>query len=236
MTSVKLTCFFLFSVIFAFRIFAYPAYKGSKHHEKNKTNSIYLGGKHIVILSSDNKNVFGTYYLGVFNEEKFSQKLKISILLPDKTVDFEPQEGVNKEDFILDGDGTLFVQKEFKPGLSLIGVNFKVPYGYGEREPLKFKMPYDLDELSVATPVHSQLTVKSPGFKEGVPAMLSSGNYSGILRHDLKKGFVFKVDLEGLPNSLYFSWSAAGITGCLLLFFLVLYLYNYTVNNRRRLN
>lgn len=215
--------FFLKLLIFVFlspQLFSYPSYDGLKKHEKE---SIHLGRKHIIILNCDNKDVFGTYYLGVFNKAKEPKRLKFSILLPKRTVKFEPREGISKEDFILDKKGSLMAEKEFKPGLSLVGIDFKVPYNGFEREALLFELPFDLDEMSLAVPGESGLILQAEGFWAGLPAMLSSSQYSGILKSNLKKGTVFKLHIKGLPRSNFFVWFLALASAFVLLLVLGFY-------------
>ena len=187
------------------------------------SEEISLGKKHIFILTSDNKEVFGTSYFAVFNTAKTAKSIRFNLFLPDNVSHFEPREGLLKEDFLLDDEGNLFVNKEFKPGLSLIGLDFKVAYSYSERGPLQFNLPFDLDEISLAVPVESGLALEAEGFKEGVPDMLSQGQYKGILKKKIKQGERLSIDVRGLPRSNFANYLVA--SACALGLFSILIFY-----------
>ena len=169
------------------------------------------------------KRFFGTYYFGVFNQGEKEEELSFDLALPARVSHFEPREGVKKEEISLRGDGSLFAHSRFSPGLSLVGIDFKIPYGYAERQPIRFKLPFALEEMSIASPKRGGLTLSSDGFRKGLPTMLSSGEYVGVIRRDLSKGFEFEVSLGGLPSSSFFSLLVGAAVGFILLFVLLFY-------------
>ncbi len=162
---------------------------------------ISLGQRHIVLLNADLKTMYGTYFFAVSNKTKAPLKFKTLVMLPDKVTDFNAQDGLEPGDLKQDIDGKLYVEKEFRPGLSLVGVGFKIPIVKFGPDYLHFRTLFALEELSVAVAARSGLVLESAGFEVGLPAMLGTGVYEGIRSIGvLAKDADVKIRLSGIPK------------------------------------
>ncbi len=195
---LSVNLFFLFVDI----IFAYPEIHKIQSKE---TPLIELGKKHMLILTGDNEKLYGVIYFAVMNQSSQFLSLKFPVLLPKGVTEFEPRDGVEKKDFLLGDNGFLFVEKLFKPGVNLIGIDFKIPYLPRDRKPLELSLPFDLEELSIATPSGSGLSFEAKDFINGLPLMLSDGEYSGILAKNLQKDSSLVFRVKGFPESHFFA-------------------------------
>lgn len=223
---LKLIAFLLIS----YNLYALPE-RDTPKPVISQTGKIYLGGKHIMLMNSNADEVFVIYYFGVFNESSEEKKIRVRLWLPKNTSTFEPGSGFTKKEIKLADDGTLYLEKKFKPGMNLMGLNFKVPYH--ERKPIEFESPFALTELNLATPKDSQITLKAKGFTPGLSEMLSIGNYRGIIKRNVAKGERFLLTIEGLPRPLIQTWYIFAVVASLLLLCLAFFLYK-TYNTRKQ--
>lgn len=184
---------------------------------------ITVGKKQIFILSSNNKEVIGTSYFGVYNYETTPKEIEFEVFLPKGISKVVPREGFAEEDLSINSRGEVTVKKTFAPKLTLLGIDFRIPYSYSERKPLIFNPPFDLQELSLSTPRFTGLSLESDGFFSGLPDMLSGDAYRGILKKSLKKGELFTVEIKGLPRSNFGTFLV--VLACGLSLFLILFFY-----------
>lgn len=209
----KLIYFLLF--VASWQLVAYP---GIHKIPEKKGKEITLGKKFMIIITADMKNLYGVSYFAVTNSSSQYKFLKFPVLLPKGVKDFEARDGVAKENFVLGDKGHLFIEKSFKPGMTLVGVDFKIPYAPEERGPIEIKMPFALEELSLSTPRSSGILFEADHFETGVPEMLSDQEYSGILAKNLSKNTTLSFRVKGLPDSHFF----AQILGAFVSFFALL--------------
>ena len=170
--------------------------------QDTSSQSISLGKRHIVILSSDNQFIWGSYYFAVINKNSSDTHYQASLLLPKEVSDFEAQSGAENHEITLDSSGKPSISKKFPPGLSLITIGFKVPHNPWNRNILTFNHNENVEELSITTAKKSLLTVSSAhkDFVDGLPHMLSPNDYNGILGF-LRKHDSFLVTIDGIPLS-----------------------------------
>jgi hypothetical protein len=227
MNTKKLFLSVNFFFLFAHIIFAYP---GIHKIQSKETPVIELGKKHMLILTGDNEKLYGVLYFAVMNESSEFLSFKFPVLLPKGVNEFEPRDGVEKKDFLLGDNGFLFIEKFFKPGVNLIGIDFKIPYLPRDRKPLELNLPFDVEELSIATPSGSGLSFEAKDFINGLPLMLSDGEYSGILAKNLQKDSSLVFMVKGLPESHFFAELLGVLIGALS--FSVLFFRFYLVGYR----
>lgn len=202
MNTKKLFLSIGFFFLLADIVFSYPGVHKISSEEKS---SIELGKKHMLILTGDNERLYGIVYFAVMNNSAQFLNLKFPVILPKGVSEFEPRDGVEKKDFLLGQNGFLFIEKLFKPGVTLIGIDFKIPYLSRDRKPLELILPVDLEELSIATPRGSGLSFEAKEFTSGLPLMLSETEYSGILAKNLQKDSSLVFSIKGLPESHFFA-------------------------------
>lgn len=171
--------------------------------QKTEDSGVYLAKNHIYIVQTDRQHITGTYYFGVHNESGKAKLTAFPVMLPLQTFEFEPAMGNNKDNLHLDENGTLLLQKEFKPGFQLQGVHFKIKVE-GNNQEISVKLHPGIESLAVATPKNSGINLESVVLKNGLPAMLSSETYDGIMGTNLKPEGAIKVKLNNLAHNQNF--------------------------------
>lgn len=172
--------------------------------------------RHIVILSADTDHVWGHYFFAVNNKSSKSQRFRGPLLLPREAIDFRVQDGLQADEMQLDAEGTLFVDKEFSPGLSLLTIGFQVAVSRWEDDVLTFVPPTVLPEFSVAVNVDSGLSVSGEGFAQGLPEMLQAGTYRGIQTKNMTAGVERRVVIAGIPKERNYLYVIGGIFALIL--------------------
>ena len=180
-------------------------------HSDLGDGEIGLSFRHIVILQADLLNIWGTYFFAVTNKSEGKKSFKTSIMLPRESIDFKAQDGLEDQDLKLDESGQLYLEKEFPPGVSLLGVSFQVKTDHVGKDTISFLAPFDLQELSVAVPSKSGISVEGSLFKDGVPPMLADGRYQGMQTTGIKKGQVLEIHVSGIPKDRMILWVMGGI-------------------------
>lgn len=179
---------------------------------------IGLSFRHIVILQADLKNIWGTYFFAVNNKADGERSFKTFLMLPRESVDFKAQDGLEDQDLKIDENGQLYMEKNFPPGVSLLGVSFQVKAAQFGNDTISFLPPFDVQELSVAVPSQSGVAVAGKQFKAGVPPMLADGRYQGMQTTDIKKGQILEVQVSGIPKDRVVLWIVGAVFTLLLAF------------------
>ena len=178
---------------------------------------IGLSFRHIVILQADLDNIWGTYFFAVNNNTQEQKSFKTFLMLPRESIDFKAQDGLEDQDLKLDENGQLFLEKEFSPGVSLLGVSFQVKADQVGNDTISFLPPFDVQELSVAVPSKSGISVEGELFKQGVPPMLADGRYKGMQITNVKKDQVLEIEISGIPKNRILLWIVSGIITALII-------------------
>ena len=193
------------------RTFSYPGFT-----EKKLVN---LGTRHFVIITADTEYIWCSYFFGVQNKTTQALEFSTPLQLPKETLNFEPQKGLSKEDIHIDKNGAVFLKKIFPPGLTVVNIGFQIPLASWGDTTLTMSFPYPIDEFSVATPKWTTLNLSSPSLVQEVPKMLSAGNYSGIMGHNISPEQKIEIKIEGLPEGNTKSLLVASAAGILLFLF-----------------
>jgi hypothetical protein len=61
---------------------------------------------------------------GIDNDSDTPESAVVPVMMPKEVVDFGPQGGVEADELKLDSAGKLVIEKEFQPGLNLVGLGF----------------------------------------------------------------------------------------------------------------
>jgi len=169
------------------------------------------------LLRSGLGEVVGAYYFAVNVTDDKPETLKFRLLLPKEVVDFAPAHGLEAKDIALGPDGGVYVEKEFSPGVNLLGVYFmaKSPNASGQ---LTVDFPSDVLELRVLSQ-SAGLEVTSPNF---APVSLSEAQEinarSGIVSKDLiKAGSKVILSYSGIPEGRSWFWILGSVTAGLLI-------------------
>ncbi|MBI2603703.1 MAG: hypothetical protein HYW48_11685 [Deltaproteobacteria bacterium] len=191
----------LLQLFLSAKLHAYPQMMAERQISALEQGTIKLAGSHIIILQADIENIWGSYYFAVSNQTGGEASFDLAVRLPQETVDFQAGEGLQNEELQLFPDGRLGVRKNFPSGLTLLGINFKVPTkGKGEAS-LTLVPSYDMAQLFIATTQVDLLAFRATGFESGLPPMLAGGRYAGIKGEGIKKGQTVQVNILGIPSS-----------------------------------
>ncbi len=188
----------------SFRAFAYPGMSPDAG-----TSEISLGLRHIVIVQADAQHLWASYYFGVYNNTTAARQGEVQLHLPKEATEFLPGDSLKPQDIQLSPEGNLVIKKEFNPGLNLASINFRVGLSSSGSTPLSFQPASDMEELSIAAPLESQLQLESKAMDPGLPTMLQNGNYKGLLRKNIKTGDEIAVLFTGTPQGREPYWLMA---------------------------
>ncbi len=185
--------------------------------DTKKEPSIGLSPSHIVILQTDAEFLYGSYYFAVSNTTGEEKPLATTLRLPRESIDFKAAEGLTNAEISILDDGVLQVNKTFKTGLSLVGIQFKVPVHKDGANILTFVPTQNLPHLFVATQQGDLLRFHASGFVSGIPPMLSGGNYSGIQGQNIPANQSLSIEITGFPGGRLAFWILAVLVGLLLI-------------------
>lgn len=171
---------------------------------------VNLSSRHIVILQADLDFIWGHYYFAVVNENDKITRFTVPVMLPEHTIDFKAQDGLNEKDIKLSHDGKVSIEKDFKPGLTLMGMGFKLQIDkWHDADQIVFATEKEVQELSIAVPANSGLQIigQEDLFTTGLPPMLKGGKYEGIISaKNIAAGQRFSIELNGVPKQRYSFW------------------------------
>jgi len=153
-------------------------------------------------------------------------------MLPENTIDFKAQQGILNNEIVLNKNGDLILAKKFKPGLSLISIAFQVPLSKWYSNHLIFKTPYEIKELSIASLKTIPIQFSGPNFTAGIPNMLGTKHYRGIIQKNILEDQTLSITLKGLPRGFAFSWIMASISFCILISLVSFLLRRDTIKQR----
>ncbi|MBP6217912.1 MAG: hypothetical protein KA436_04945 [Oligoflexales bacterium] len=163
----------------------------------------FLTPSHIYLLEADEEYVWGTYYFAVSNKQSEAVSFRTAIILPLETSEYQAYSGVQPGDLKPAEDGLVYLEKTFPPGLSLLGIHFKVKMVSSSHSTLSFKPPFDIPTFSIAATKKSGLHLSSEALKEGLHPMLAQdGEYDGLIGQGMVRGVAFQVQLEGLGRAV----------------------------------
>jgi hypothetical protein len=179
--------------------------------------TVSIGKKHMVLLtaqiSGEESAILGSYYFGVFNNTDRPQEVATRVILPNEAIHFEADQGISNEDIYLGDDGVLKLKKIFPPGMTLVGVGFKVPVNLFYNEKISFKIYDSIAEFTVATALSNEIKLVSKQLSPGLSQMLATGDYQGVIGYNLKKGASIDIEISGIPKNKYLSWLLVLIAG-----------------------
>lgn len=96
-----------------------------------KAPGAFMGERHLMMLRPGLEMVWGTSVFAVVNEQPTPMRGRFAVMIPKETSDFAPQEGVDASELKQDEHGGLFVEKDFAPGTTVVGIGFMVPAAGG---------------------------------------------------------------------------------------------------------
>lgn len=204
--------FAVFFFLFSKTLFAFPGLG-----ESVKPTGIQQTSSHIVIMQTDAKDLFGIYYFAVQNSDSVERDFTSSIRLPRESVDFQAADGLTNENVSILADGVLSIHKIYPPGLTLQGIQFKVPVKKDTDNILTFVPVQDIPTLYFATPQSELLRFSAQGFEDGIPPMLAGGNYSGVRSQNLQAGQQIHLKITGFPGGRRPFFILGACMGALLL-------------------
>lgn len=175
-----------------------------------------LAPKQLFIVKPGIDKLHGTWVSAVINKGSKPESIKVPVLLPRETQDFQPVEGVVPTDVRLEQDG-VYVEKQFAPGVSILSFSFVMPASSGNSL-LTLQTREAIDELSVMTP-RGMLLIRSDQL------VLSGTDIQDLQTYDiwvsksaLQSGDTLKVEIRGIPEGRKRLWilgAAFGLTlGC----------------------
>ena len=138
-------------------------------------------------------------------------------MLPKETVDFAAQEGVTPEELKQNEDGTLYVEKLFPPGTTVIGIGFMINGSAGSTAMTFIGPPGDSRFVAVLSS-KGVLGLKSEGLKpDGSEDSLPSTGYDQyIMKEPLAPGAEFKIAVTGIPEGRKNFWILGGTVAGLI--------------------
>jgi hypothetical protein len=208
--------FFLTVILFfASPVFSFPGL-GDPVPEKKK-ESIGFTPSHIVIVQTDAEHIWGAYYFAINNSFSVGKEFTATLRMPKESIDFQAADGLSNENISILADGVLSVRKLFKPGLSLQGIQFKVPVKKDSDNILTIVPVQDVQQFYIATPQSELLHFSGSGFESGIPPMLAGGNYSGIKGLNISAGTEVKISITGFPGGRRPFFIMGACVGILLL-------------------
>jgi hypothetical protein len=178
--------------------------------------TVALTVRHIVVVTADMESIFGHYYFAVQNRSAEPQRFSFPIMLPQETIDFRAQDGFAQEDLQIEGNKVV-LSKEFPPGLTLLGINFQSRVAAFADDHLTFVMAPEIKEFSLAVLRSSGLELKGENFHEGLPHMLQSSTYRGIVSTEFSSGQKMQVVVQGVPKERNYLYFVAAIFAVFLL-------------------
>ena len=184
-------------------------------------DKLFAGGRHMVLLtanvSESESSILGAYYLGIFNHYKEAKEFKTQINLPKEVIHFEAEQGLKNEDIYLGKGGALEIKKIFPPGMTLVGIGFKIKPNIFLQDEINFFIKDSITELTVASPISSKLSLSSQQLQPGLTEMLANGEYQGLLGKDIKNGSQITVLLSGFPQKKSLAWLVVVTAAIILL-------------------
>lgn len=175
-----------------------------------------LAPKQLFIVKPGIDKLHGTWVSAVINKGGKPESIRVPVLLPRETQDFQPVEGVIPSDVRLEQDG-VYVEKQFAPGVSILSFSFVVPASSGNSV-LTLQTRDAIDELSVMTP-RGMLLIRSDQLLSSGTDIQDLQTYDiWVSKSALQSGDTLSVDIRGVPegrNRLWILGAAFGLTlGC----------------------
>ena len=163
-----------------------------------------LAAKQLVIVKPGVDTLNGTWLAAVINSSEKPETLRVPILLPKETEDFQPMEGVAPGDVKIELDG-VYVEKAFEPGVNVISFAFMTSSKSGSVD-LNFEPKLDLGELTIMTP-RGLMKV------QGEKLVMTGTDVQDLQTYDLwvtqgpvMKGNNIRVTVSGVPEGRRKLW------------------------------
>ncbi len=133
--------------------FYFVSFSWAQELPKN-INTAVLGKRQMVMMQGGVDQVVGNIIFGIDNNNAVPARLQLPLPMPKNVHDFEPQEGLTKQDIKLGSDGFIYTEKLFEPGSHMIVIAFMAK-GQNGAVNLDFEMKTDLDDFAVIVPQNS---------------------------------------------------------------------------------
>jgi hypothetical protein len=168
------------------------------------------------ILKPGQDSIYGTWIAAVMNKGVKPEKFRLAVLLPQGVTDFQPREGVVKEDVRLEADG-LWIEKMFEPGVNVVTFSFMTQASGGVAK-IEARARGDIGELSVMTPSR-MLKLASGFFNPGQSEFQEAGiQYDVIVSSKfIMTGDSWAIDISEVPEGRALLWFLGVALGLLLL-------------------
>ena len=170
-------------------------------------------------ISGDEKAIVGGYYLGIFNQTSSDKLFTTQITLPKETFDFAASQGITNKDIFLSKNGDIEISKNYPPGMTLVGISFKVMIHPVFNDTISFELRNPIAEFTIATNKEHGLSLYSNELKPGLSQMLATGEYTGIMGTSLKPGQNIYTTISGIPKNNMLS-CLLGFCGLIILLIL----------------
>ncbi len=216
---MKASFYFSLVLVFGFGtdlLWATPNLSQPDLNKAPEQATISISPSQIVIIQADNDFMWGSYYLAVSNQTTSEKEFQVKIRPPSESTDFQAGEGVRSEDISIQNNGILNIKRMYPPGLTLQGIQFKVPIKKTGENTLSFTLAENAPAFFIATSQKGLVKFQAQGFESGIPPMLAGGNYDGIRGQKIEQGQKFIVEVSGLPTGRLYYFILAGIMGLIL--------------------
>ncbi len=176
-----------------------------------------LTPRHLLILRSGIDAVYGSYIFAAENSQNAPAVITVKLLLPKEMNDFFPQEGLTSDDLRLADGGGLILSKEVPPGVTVMGIGFRVPAHFGDGV-MTFVPEAGVVNLTVLWPKDSGLDIASPLLKAAPEGASPDPRYGALVNgSDLKPGETFALTVQGAGEGRTRFWGLGAGAFALLL-------------------
>jgi hypothetical protein len=163
-----------------------------------------LAPKQLLIVKPGVDKLHGTWLAAVINRDAKPEMMRVPVLLPKETEDFQPMEGLAAGDVKIELDG-VYVEKVFSPGVNVISFAFVTSSKSGVVD-LNLEAKLDLGELTLMTP-RGMMKV------QGEKLVMTGTDVQDLQTYDLWvtqspviKGDNIKVTVSGVPEGRRRLW------------------------------
>lgn len=161
--------------------------------------SATLSGRHVYILYPGINSIWGSYMTVVERTSMDGDgSFNYDLMLPESTVDWSPQQGIDKDEVRLDEEGGLYVDAKFERPQSLVVVGFKTSAENGKAV-LKMEAPFDIQQFQIMAAV-GKLELDAPNFEKDGPINFTGREYDRWTLKDVKVGQVITATVLDVPE------------------------------------
>ena len=166
----------------------------------------------IYVLHGGVDAVWGQYMFMVRNGSEAPLDSEFKVAIPEETVDWQAQEGLEGIQFSLGEKGGLIFSKKFKPGDNIHTLGFKAP-ATGGKGNLTITMPMDVAEISFMTT--GDIVVEGENIQ--VSKRGEGQKYDKYHFYNVKKGDSISIGVSGIHVGRSQFWTYGWAAGVVLI-------------------